>query len=192
MFPKIFFPALKYLSFANPHSHPPPLPVKTPPPLIDVFHGLVSLMKWKPTDATPCRIYLDMAFVEGLHQALNWQFPDDHDAMLQDLHPSLANLDHMHHLINITRSTNYPSGTRFEGMFIKYLVKSLIIIIFYLGACHLANEHASLPLEQHYICCTETHGIEHGVEFKLVVCMTSQMSSHLVQAKCLLIDTSFK
>jgi hypothetical protein len=56
----------------NPHSHPLPLPVKTPPPLIDVFHGLVSLMKWKLADATPRRIYLDTAFVEGLHQALDW------------------------------------------------------------------------------------------------------------------------
>jgi hypothetical protein len=79
-------------------------------------------MKQKLVDATPCRIYLDMAFVEGLHQALDWQFPDGCDAMVQDLHPSLANLDHVHHLINIMRSTNYPSGTGFEGMFIKYLV----------------------------------------------------------------------
>jgi hypothetical protein len=112
--------------------------------------------------------------------------------MLQDLHPFLTNLDHMRHLINITRSKNYPSGTGFEGMFVKYLVQSLIIMIFCLCACHLANDHASLPLEQCYIHCTETHGIERGVEFKLVVCMTSRMSSHLVQAKHLLIDTSFK
>ncbi|KAG1862305.1 hypothetical protein F4604DRAFT_1657854 [Suillus subluteus] len=158
----------------NPHSHPPPLPVKTPPPLIDVFHGLVSLMKWKLADATPRRIYLDTAFVEGLHQVLDWQFPDGRDAMLQDLHPSLANLDHVRRLINLTRSTKYPSGTGFEG------------------ACRLANEHASLPLEQRYVRCAETHVIDHGVEFKLVVCMTSRMSSHLVQAKHLSVDTSFK
>ncbi|KAG2110340.1 uncharacterized protein F5147DRAFT_772592 [Suillus discolor] len=158
----------------NPHSHPPPLPVKTPPPLIDVFHKLVSLMKWKLADATPRRIYLDTAFVEGLHRVLDWQFPDGRDAMLQDLHPSLANLDHVCCLINITRSMKYPSGTGFEG------------------ARRLANEHASLPLEQRYVRCAETHVIERGVEFKLVVCMTSQMSSHLIQAKRLSIDTSFK
>ncbi|KAG1852722.1 hypothetical protein F4604DRAFT_1933598 [Suillus subluteus] len=145
-----------------------------PPPLIDVFHGLVSLMKWKLADATPQRIYLDTAFVEGLHQVLGWQFPDGHDAMLQDLHPSLANLDHVRHLINLTRSTKYPSGTGFEG------------------ACRLANEHTSLPLEQRYVRCAETHVIDRDVEFKLVVCMTSRMSSHLVQAKHLSIDTSFK
>jgi hypothetical protein len=37
----------------NPHLHPPPVPVKTLPPLIDIFHELVSLMMWKLTDATP-------------------------------------------------------------------------------------------------------------------------------------------
>jgi hypothetical protein len=115
----------------NPHSHPPPLPVKTLPPLIDVFHGLVSLMKWKLMDATPCRIYLDTAFVEGLHQALDWQFSDGHDAMLQDLHPSLANLDHVHCLINIMRSTNYPSGTG-EGSTILLASRTM------LGECCLA------------------------------------------------------
>ncbi|KAG2075322.1 hypothetical protein BDR04DRAFT_1150115 [Suillus decipiens] len=55
----------------SPHSHTPPLPVKMLPPLVDVFHGLVSLMKWGLADATPRPIYLDMAFVEGLHQALD-------------------------------------------------------------------------------------------------------------------------
>ncbi|KIK33428.1 hypothetical protein CY34DRAFT_49613, partial [Suillus luteus UH-Slu-Lm8-n1] len=158
----------------NPHSHPPPVPVKTPPPLIDIFHGLISLMKWKLADATPRRIYLDTAFVEGLHQVLDWKFPGGRDAMLQDLHPSFANLDHVRRLINVMRSTTYPSGTGFEG------------------ACRLANEHASLPLEQRYVRCAETHVIERGVELKLVVCMTSRMSSHLVQAKRLSIDTSFK
>ncbi|KAG2088548.1 uncharacterized protein F5147DRAFT_780942 [Suillus discolor] len=131
-------------------------------------------MKWKLADATPRRIYLDTAFVEGLHRVLDWQFPDGRDAILQDLHPSLANLNHVRRLINITRPMKYPSGTGFEG------------------ACRLANEHASLPLEQRYVRCAETHLIERGVEFKLVACMTSRMSSHLIQAKRLSTDTSFK
>jgi hypothetical protein len=41
------------LVLSDPHLHPPPVPVKTPPPLIYIFHGLVSLMKWKLADATP-------------------------------------------------------------------------------------------------------------------------------------------
>jgi hypothetical protein len=73
-------------------------------------------MKWKLADATPRRIYLDTAFMEGLHQALDWNFPVGRDATLQDLHPSLANLDHVRRLINTLRSMMYPSGTGFEGM----------------------------------------------------------------------------
>jgi hypothetical protein len=47
-----------------------------------------------------------------------------------------------------------------------------------------------LPLEQRYVRCAQTHVIERDVELKLVVCMmTSRMSSHLVQAKRLSIDT---
>ncbi|KAG2074928.1 hypothetical protein BDR04DRAFT_1115385 [Suillus decipiens] len=81
--------------------------------------------------------------------------------MLQDLHLSLTNLDHVHHLINLTRSTKYPSGTGFEG------------------ACCLANEHASLPLEQCYACRAETHLIDCGVEFKLVVLTVLQLFEFL-------------
>ncbi|KAG2346777.1 hypothetical protein BDR05DRAFT_997176 [Suillus weaverae] len=79
---------------SNPHSHPPPAPVKMPTPLVDIFHELLVLMKWKLADATPRRIYLDTAFIQGLHEVLGWDFPDGRDATLQDLHPSLANLDH--------------------------------------------------------------------------------------------------
>ena len=62
------------------------------------------------------RIYLDTAFVEGLHQVLDWKFPGGRDAMLQDPDPLFANLDHVRRLINVMRSTTYPSGTGFEGM----------------------------------------------------------------------------
>jgi hypothetical protein len=102
---------------SNPHSHPPPAPVKTPTPLVDIFHELLALMKWKLVDATPRRIYFDTAFIQGLHEVLGWDFPDGRDATLQDLHPSLANLDHVRRLINILRSVKYPCGTGFEGRY---------------------------------------------------------------------------
>ncbi|KAG2127173.1 uncharacterized protein EDB93DRAFT_1270945, partial [Suillus bovinus] len=153
---------------SNPHSHPPPAPVKTPTPLIGIFHELLSLMKWKLADATPRRIYLDTAFIQGLHEILGWDFPDGRDATLQDLHPSLVNLDHVRRLINILRSTKYPSARL------------------------LAEEHAKLPLEQCYVRCAESHIIERGATLKLVICMTPHMSQHLMQATCLSIDTSFK
>ncbi|KAG1788472.1 uncharacterized protein HD556DRAFT_1245206, partial [Suillus plorans] len=159
----------------NPHSHPPPAPVKTPPGLVNLFYGLLALMKWKLADATPCRIFLDTAFIEGLHDALAWDSTlHGRDATLQDLHPSLANLDHVRRLITTFRNEKYPSGTGFEGAHL------------------LANEHASLPPKQCYVHCAEVHPIERGKELKLVICMTTKMSQHLLQAKHLSIDTSFK
>ncbi|KAG1827389.1 uncharacterized protein BJ212DRAFT_1294676 [Suillus subaureus] len=84
---------------SNLHSHPPPTPVKVPTPLVDIFHELLAPMKWKLIDATPHWIYLDTAFIQGLHKVLGWDFPDGHNTTLQDLHPSLANLDHVHYLL---------------------------------------------------------------------------------------------
>ncbi|KAG1887408.1 uncharacterized protein F5891DRAFT_967475 [Suillus fuscotomentosus] len=176
---------------SNPHSHPPPAPVKTPTPLVDIFHELLLLMKWKLADATPRRIYLDTAFIQGLHEVLGWDFPDGRDATLQDLHPSLANLDHVRRLINILRSVKYPSGTGFEGRY-HYQISAAYTDMELLGARLLAEEHAKLPLEQRYVRCAETHIIERGATLKLVICMTPRMSLHLMQATRLSIDTSFK
>ncbi|KAF9232988.1 hypothetical protein BU15DRAFT_66970 [Melanogaster broomeanus] len=163
----------------------PPMPIKTPPPIKLLFYELLSLMKWKLADATPRRIFLDTAFVESLQQAQGW---DSHmkgrDATLHDLHPSFANHDHVQRLINARRAEHYPCGTGFDGE----------ISCRGLPACaHLiTQEHAMLPLEQRYVRCAEIHAIGRGTELKLVICMTARMSSQLMQAKRLSIDTSFK
>ncbi|KAG2045256.1 hypothetical protein BDR03DRAFT_930234 [Suillus americanus] len=151
---------------SNPHLHPPPAPIKTPTPLVDIFHELLLLMKWKLADATPHQIYLDKVFIQGLHEVLGWDFPDGCNATLQDLHPLLANLNHVQRLINVLWSVKYLSGMGFEG------------------ARLLAEEHAKLPLEQCYVRCVETHNIERGATLKLVICMTPSTR--------LSINTSFK
>ncbi|KAF8833796.1 hypothetical protein BDN67DRAFT_998876 [Paxillus ammoniavirescens] len=159
----------------NPHTHPPPAPVKTPPPLKALFHELLSLLHWKLADATPRRIFLDTAFIDGLHRALEWDsVAMGRDATLSDLHPSFANLDHTQRLINKMRAECYPRGTGYDG------------------ACLLAMEHAELPPEQRYVRHVETHSLGHGSEFKLIICMTTRMSQQLMDAKRISIDTSFK
>ena len=105
----------------SPHSHPLPAPIKTLPPLKDLFNELLLLMKWKLADVTPQHIFLDTAFVEGLQQALEWdRVAVDHEVTLTDLHPSLVNLDHVHCLINKLQTQQYPHGTGFEGMYLIY------------------------------------------------------------------------
>ncbi|KAH7903935.1 hypothetical protein BJ138DRAFT_1019827 [Hygrophoropsis aurantiaca] len=160
----------------NPHSHPPPAPIKTPPPLVDLFRSILLRMEWKLADATPRRIVLDSGFMQGLRQELGWSLSTDRDPSLHDLHPSLGNLDHVRRLINTLRNERFPNGTGFDG------------------AILLAKEHEKLPLEQRYVRCAETHSISTTTseEFKLVICMSNSMSKHLQLSKRLSIDTSFK
>jgi len=97
----------------NPHSHPTPAPVKTPPAILSVFEKLLSDMDWHLADATPRRIVLDSGFMYGLRHALGWTA--ERTPTLSDLHPSLANLDHVRRLINKLRRKKYPHGTGFDG-----------------------------------------------------------------------------
>lgn len=72
-------------------------------------------MGWHLADATPRRMVLDSGFMYGLCRALGWTA--ERTPTLSDLHPSLANLDHVRRLINMLRLEKYPHGTGFDGMF---------------------------------------------------------------------------
>lgn len=158
----------------NPHSHPPPLPVKTPFALVQLFQSLLRQLEWKLADATPRRIMLDSGFMQGFRQAIGWM--DRHrDPLLQHLHPSFGNLDHVRRLIEVMRTTEFPFGTGFQG-----------------AEEELKRQQCSLPLDHRYLRCVERHDIHGEGEFRLVICMTSRMSSYLVQSKRMSIDTSFK
>ncbi|KIK44261.1 hypothetical protein CY34DRAFT_80290 [Suillus luteus UH-Slu-Lm8-n1] len=156
----------------NPHSHPPPAPIKTPPLLVNLFRSLLLDMDWQLADATPRRIILDSGFMKGLRVALGWVA--DRSPCLSDIHPSLANLDHVRRLINVFRFEKYPLGTGFEGN----LNFTLLI--------------QQLPREQHYVRCAETYTLTAKTEFRLVICMTTSMALRLLGAKRISIDTSFK
>ena len=97
----------------NLHSHPPPAPVKIPPAIKSVFEKLLYDMDWLLADATPHWLVLDSGFMYGLHCALGWMA--EQTPMLSDLHPSLANLDHVWRLINTLHLEKYPHRTGFDG-----------------------------------------------------------------------------
>ncbi|KAG1733723.1 hypothetical protein EDB19DRAFT_1830853 [Suillus lakei] len=65
-------------------------------------------------DATPRRIVCDSGFMKGLCTALGWT--SHRSPNLADLHPSLANLDHVDQLIKNFCYEKYPMGTGFEGV----------------------------------------------------------------------------
>ncbi|KZP27764.1 hypothetical protein FIBSPDRAFT_730391 [Athelia psychrophila] len=156
----------------NPHSHPPPLPIKTPTALVAVLKSLLVSLDWKLADATPRRIVLDSAFVAGLREQLDWT--GLRDPVLSDLHPSLGNLDHVRRYITALHMEHFPAGTGLAG------------------ASHLLVKHKLLPPDQQYVRCVETHKDTGEKEFSLVVCILMSMSVQLMRAKRLSIDTSFK
>lgn len=162
---------------SNIHSHPPPALVKTPEAIQVIFYKLLLTLGWKLADATPRRILLDSAFIQALRAQLDWK--ESRNPTLSDLHPSLGNSDHAWCLINSLRFDEFPSGTGFEG------------------AIHLATKHDLLPVNERYVRCVETHqlptqSVTSTSSLRLVICMTQRMSWHLMQAKRLSIDTSFK
>ncbi|KAJ7159144.1 hypothetical protein C8R43DRAFT_882333 [Mycena crocata] len=156
----------------DPHSHPNPAPAKTPPPLLEVFRSLLLNLDWKLADATPRKLMVDSGFMGALRRNLGWKKP--FDPPLSALHPSFGNLDHVRRYIDELQHVLFPSGTGFEG------------------AQLLAEQHRDLPEEEQYVRCAETHTIENGKTFHLVICMLCSMSALLMQAKKLSLDTAFK
>ncbi|KAF8574339.1 hypothetical protein K439DRAFT_1420638 [Ramaria rubella] len=156
----------------NPHSHLDPVPSKTPRTLIHIFNQLLDGLGWKLADATPRRIILDSAFMNGLQKALGWK--GQRDPTLSDLHPSLGNADHAARLINNLQETYYPYGTGLKG------------------AYHLLEEHKQLSCEDAYVRCVKEHDIPGEGSFRFVICMFKAMSELLVATKHPSIDTSFK
>ncbi|KAF8836644.1 hypothetical protein BDN67DRAFT_983787 [Paxillus ammoniavirescens] len=97
----------------NPHFHPPPMPVKTPLPLVAVLQQLLLNLRWHLADTTPCRVVLDSGFMQGLWDILGWT--SDCTPSLPDLHPSLTNLNHVWRIINMLRLRKYPHRIGFEA-----------------------------------------------------------------------------
>ncbi|KJA20386.1 hypothetical protein HYPSUDRAFT_1092632 [Hypholoma sublateritium FD-334 SS-4] len=61
-----------------------------------------------------------------------------------------------------------------------------------LGALHLLQAQTVLPLKEKYLRCVEQHDIENNKLFELIICMSHAMSTQLMSAVHISIDTSFK
>lgn len=173
----------------NAHTHPLPAPTKTPPIYKSILHKLLLDLKWKLADATPRRALLDTGFMASLRSQLGW--PHDRNPVLSDLHPSLANDDHVKRIILDLRDTHFPSGTGFEG---KVLNSADIATdtphpSTKVGVRRLSEQQNSL--EEPYVRYAEELTVD-GETFRIVVCMTPTMSKYLLRAKRLTMDTSFK
>jgi hypothetical protein len=98
----------------NPHSHANADPVKTLPPLLEIFRSLLLDLDWKLADATPQKLMLDSGFIAAFRRILGWS--KRFDPPLDALHPSLGTLDHVRCYINELQHVLFPNGTGFEGI----------------------------------------------------------------------------
>jgi len=93
------------------HSHPIPLPEKTPAGIrTDLFSLLESLGEDLP-DMTP-RAFLRHPTVQAF---LTRRFPNIQNPTLSHLHSSLANRSHLHTYIEQAKMIHFPKGTDWKG-----------------------------------------------------------------------------
>jgi len=155
-----------------------------------VFKSLLISLDWKLADATPRKILIDSGFVRGLRHALGWDKP--YDPSLFDLHPSLGNMDHACRYINDLQAQSFSAGTGFEGCNFDLSLFIQVAEVPFSGAKLLVQKDLEVSDDNHYVCCAETHRLDDGTLFFLIICMYPVMSGYLMQSKFLSIDTSFK
>lgn len=97
---------------AGVHTHPIPLPQKTPPRIRSEILRLLGLLGADLADQTPQHFLRHPVLKAYLQEQLQ------HIAAptLSDLHVSLANRDRLGWYINHAKSEHFPSGTGWEGM----------------------------------------------------------------------------
>lgn len=94
------------------HSHPIPLPIKTPPAICREVFDLLSTIEQDLADITPRR-FLRHPVTRAY---LNDRLPTIQNPCLADLHISLANRDHIKTYISQVQRNCFPFGTGWKGM----------------------------------------------------------------------------
>ncbi|KAF8577366.1 hypothetical protein K439DRAFT_1622158 [Ramaria rubella] len=120
----------------------------------------------------PRRLSLDSAFMATLQNRLLWTGLQD--PLLSALHPSLGNMDHTAHLIDLMQAEYFPNGSGLKG------------------AKELCQQHKLLPPSEQYVRAVETVTLPGLDPFTIIICMLPSMSGFLMTMKRPTIDTSFK
>lgn len=93
------------------HPHPIPLPSKTPSFIRTELDDLIRSLDYDIPDLTTRRFLRHPTTVAFLKKRV----PDIQEPMLSDLHPSLANRDHVKAFIQKIQDEMYPHGTGWDG-----------------------------------------------------------------------------
>lgn len=101
----------------SPHAYPIPIPATTPELIKHVLRTLLLSIRPELPDLTPCWLLR----LPLLHSFLQISLPRIDNPMLTDLHPSLANLDHIKALIDQTAKSQYPKETGWDSKVLEYM-----------------------------------------------------------------------
>ncbi len=158
-------------------------------------------------DLTPrCLIH------HALFQAfLKTSLPDIPYPMATDMHPSLANLDHLGSLINHAIKQQFPAGTGWQGVFPNFCLYPIALILLLGVLKQLKDQQLTCQPDDMYIHIAEEipwsdleytcryHDPEdllpitnQDQTFKLIICMSPQWSRDLLQATEVQSDIAFK
>lgn len=97
------------------HTHPIPLPTKTPPPIKETIFDILRSLSHNLPDLTPRRFLRHSA----TNAFLRSKFPDIPNPTIIDLHPSLGNRDHLRSFISAVQKEQFPMGTGWDGEFTR-------------------------------------------------------------------------
>ena len=93
------------------HSHPIPLPTRTPPHVRRLIFNLLDAIEQDLPDLTARRFLRHPVIKAHLREA----FPQILHPALSDIHISLANREHLRSYIEQAKNKYFPAGTGWDG-----------------------------------------------------------------------------
>ncbi|KAJ7127685.1 hypothetical protein C8R44DRAFT_616325 [Mycena epipterygia] len=182
------------------HTHPIPLPEKTPPKIRGEIFKLLEAVGEDLPDLTP-RGFLRHPAVQAHLRA---KFPDLPTPTLSHLHSSLANRSHLNAYIGQAKAMHFPMGTDWKGTRLFFLTARCLPSP---GVLHRkAFQDANIHPGDHYIrkildldddTLPEHEEDEAPVpsnqkRTRIIICMSRECSRRLRQAQYLQSDIGFK
>ncbi|KAF8192359.1 hypothetical protein K438DRAFT_1590458 [Mycena galopus ATCC 62051] len=167
------------------HSHPIPLPEKTPPKIrSEIFKLLESVVEDLP-DMTP-RAFLRHPVVLTY---LKGKFPEVPNPTLSHLHSSLANRSHVDSYIKQAKVMHFPKGTDWKGVLYRkeYQDANMDPKDHYIRSI-LDLDDNTLPDHEE----DEPPNPSHNKRTKIIICMSPEGSRRLRAAQYLQSDIGFK
>ncbi|KAJ3756434.1 hypothetical protein EV360DRAFT_84964 [Lentinula raphanica] len=168
------------------HSHPIPLPEKTPRAAKAELDQLFQRLEVDLADMSP-RKFIRHPIVQSY---LTSRFPLLQNPMLSDVHISLSNRSHLKAYLDRAKKVHFPEGTGWTGLLhfkaqqdamLQPAERYLRTMIEVAGA-ELNDDEDDLPSDQNHF----------SQPLRVAICMTSAASENFIAAQYLQSDIAFK